>query len=372
MIDVKELRQRMLSLDPVMLVMTLALMLMGIFFVYSAGYEHDDLPIHGLYKQQIKWTIIGLTVYLAVAFIDYELIGNWGAWIYTGSLLLLVAVLLVGTEIGGAQRWLNVGIKIQPAEFAKVGLLIFLAVYLSGPGRSLEDFPYVLAALIICAVPFFLIARQPDLGTAIVLLPITFGIMYVGKIPYRYLFLLLILGVLSLPLGWQFLEPYQQARILNFMNPETNSLAGNWSRQQSMMAVGSGGIMGKGFLQGTQGILGFLPLTVAPTDFIYSVIAEETGFLGTVVIFSLYILLFAAIVRAAIHARDRLGRFIAVGVLVMLFTHVTVNVAMTIGLLPITGLPLPLLSYGGSFTLSTMIALGLVQSVHIRRIRRSL
>ena len=112
-----------------------------------------------------------------MAFIDYELIGNWGAWIYTGSLLLLVAVLLVGTEIGGAQRWLNVGIKIQPAEFAKVGLLIFLAVYLSGPGRSLEDFPYVLAALIICAVPFFLIARQPDLGTAIVLLPITFGIM---------------------------------------------------------------------------------------------------------------------------------------------------------------------------------------------------
>jgi rod shape determining protein RodA len=372
MIAIKDIGRQILRMDMVMLLMTIVLMVMGVFFVYSAGYQHNDLPIHGLYKRQIVWVLVGLCLYLTTAFIDYERIGDFAPWIYIGSILLVVAVLIFGTEISGAKRWLNLGIKIQPSEFAKIGLLVFLASYLSGPGRSLEDFPYVLASLIICAVPFLLIAKQPDLGTALVLIAITFGVLFVARIPYRYLFLLVALGLLMLPLLWQFLHAYQQDRILIFLDPGRDPLGGGWSRLQSMMAVGSGGVTGKGYLQGTQGILGFLPLTVAPTDFIYSVIAEETGFLGTVVVFSLYIFLFAAIVRAAIHARDRLGRLIAVGVLVMLFTHVTVNIAMTIGLLPITGLPLPLLSYGGSFTFSTMIALGLVQSVYIRRVRPSL
>ena len=368
----KEIRARFMCMDPIMLAMTLALVVTGIFFVYSAGYEHSSRDVHLLYQKQIQWTLLGLVVYFGVAFFDYERIGDLSGWIYIGSVLLVVAVLIFGTEINGAKRWLNLGIKVQPAEFAKVGLLIFLAAYLSGPGRSLEDFPYVIASLMIGALPCLLIAKQPDLGTALVCLPITFGILYVAKIPHRYLFLMLILGLLCTPLVWKVLHEYQRNRIMIFLDPSIDPLGGGWSRLQSMMAVGSGGLTGKGYLEGTQGLLGFLPLTVAPTDFIFSVIAEETGFMGTLVIFALYFLLFATIVRAAIQARDRFGRLIAVGVLVMLFTHVTVNVAMTIGMLPITGLPLPLLSYGGSFTLSTMVALGLVQSVYIRRIRRSL
>jgi rod shape determining protein RodA len=370
MISQSDFLGRVKRMDFGMLVCVLALCVIGIFFIYSAGYQHMDRPVHLLYKRQILWVFLGMGLYVFVATLDYEVLTNKAHWFYLGALVLGIVVLLWGREVNGAKRWLNVGIKVQPAEFMKAGLMIYLAAFLSQPGRSLDDLPYVLASLILCGLPFVLIALQPDLGTAFVLLPMTLGVMYVAKMPYRFLILIAVVGLLLLPVGWLGMKDYQKERLTSFLHPEDAPTTLNWNRNQSEIAVGSGGLTGKGFLKGTQNILGFLPSTVAPTDFIYSVIAEETGFMGTAVILSLYCYLFFAIARAALRARDRVGRYLAVGALVLLFTHVLVNIAMTVGLMPITGLPLPLLSYGGSFTLSTLLVLGLVQSIYIRRIRQ--
>ena len=370
MISHAEVFARVKRMDFGMLICVLARGIIGVVFIYSAGYQHMDRPGHLLYKQQIRWVLLGLVIYLASAIVDYEVLGRKAHWVYLGAVVLGVMVLLFGAEINNAKRWLDLGIRVQPAEFMKAGLLLYLAAFLSQPGRSLQDLPYVVASLFLCGIPFILIVLQPDLGTAMVLLPMTLGVMYVARLPYRSLILIVVIGLLMLPLGWMGMKEYQRERLTSFLHPEDSPTNMNWNKNQSEIAVGSGGLTGKGYLKGTQNILGFLPATVAPTDFIYSVIAEETGFLGTIVILSLYGYLFFAITRTAIRARDRLGRYFSAGALVLLFTHVLVNIAMPVGLIPITGLPLPLLSYGGSFTLSTLLVLGLVQSVYIRRIRQ--
>jgi rod shape determining protein RodA len=196
---------------------------------------------------------------------------------------------------------------------------------------------------------------------------ILLSILFVSGLPWRVLMVLVLLGLMTLPLAWTVARPYQKERILVFLEPDRDPLNAGWNMKQSRMAVGAGGLTGKGFGKVTQNMLGFLPSTVAPTDFIFSVIAEETGYLGSLGILGLYCLLFGCLARTAIRAADFFGRLIAVGILAMLFVHVTINVAMTVGLMPIVGLPLPLVSYGGSFVLSMLLALGLVQSVYIRR-----
>jgi rod shape determining protein RodA len=199
------------------------------------------------------------------------------------------------------------------------------------------------------------------------LVPTAFLMMFAAGVPIRYLAVLVFLGILLMPLGWFVIDDYQKDRILVFLDPGRDPLGAGWNKIQSEIAVGSGGFAGKGYLKGTQNVLGFLPRTVAPTDFIYSVIAEEMGFVGSLGLLVLYSLLLWAGTRAALESRDKMGRMLAVGVTSLLFCHVFVNLAMTIGLLPITGLPLPLISYGGSFMISTMIGLGIVQSVYVRR-----
>ena len=202
------------------------------------------------------------------------------------------------------------------------------------------------------------------------MIPISLAMMFVAGIPMRSLAILTLLGLMMLPVGWFALGDYQKERIMVFFDPARDPHGAGWNKTQSEIAVGSGGMAGKGVLKGTQNILGFLPRTVAPTDFIFSVVAEELGFMGSALTLCLFGALFSAGIRTSIRAPDRFGALLAVGVVAMLFSHVFVNIAMTIGLMPITGLPLPLISYGGSFMLSTMIAIGIVQSVYIRRLRR--
>jgi rod shape determining protein RodA len=202
------------------------------------------------------------------------------------------------------------------------------------------------------------------------LVPVTLALLYVGGVPLRYLFILGGIGLLLSPLGWFVLDGYQKERILVFFDASRDPLGAGWNKIQSEIAVGSGGWSGKGLLMGTQNILGFLPRTVAPTDFIFSVIAEESGFIGVALVLGLYAVLIICGIRAALSARDTLGRMLAAGVVTSLFCHMFVNVAMTVGLAPITGLPLPLISYGGSFMVCTMTGLGLVQSVYVRRLER--
>ncbi|HMO49601.1 MAG TPA: rod shape-determining protein RodA [Kiritimatiellia bacterium] len=350
---------------------TFGLTLIGILFIYSASYRNDDEWMTALTRRQVLWALVGGFCFMVAILTDYRKLAANAWWIYGICLVLLGLVLVIGVKIYGAYRWLNLfGIQVQPSEFAKLGTLLLLARYLSLPSRDMSEFKTFYVTLLIMAAPFILVLRQPDLGTALMLLPVTLALLFVGGVPLRYLAILAGIGLLLTPLGWFALDGYQKERILVFFDPGRDPLGAGWNKIQSEIAVGSGGLTGKGFLMGTQNILGFLPRTVAPTDFIFSVIAEERGFVGAAVVLGLYAVMLISGIRAGIRARDKLGRLLAAGVTTMLFCHLFVNIAMTVGLAPITGLPLPLISYGGSFMVCTMAGLGLVQSVYVRRLER--
>jgi rod shape determining protein RodA len=303
-------------------------------------------------------------------------------------------VLIFGRTIYGAKRWLMlVGeIGVQPSELAKVGTIMLLAGRLSEPGRALNRPLELLQILALVAIPAGLIMLQPDLGTAMVFLPTAMVLMFVAGVPFRYVGGLagigavlvgFVLAALFLPamLGageatqqriasFSGLSDYQRVRIEVFFYPEKDPLGAGWNKRQSEIAVGSGGLKGKGYLRGTQNILGFLPRSVAPTDFIFSVVSEEKGFVGSVSVLVLFAMLIGCCVWAGLLTLDPLGRLLCTGIASLIFFHVFINVAMTIGLMPITGLPLPLLSYGGTFMIVMMSALGIIQSVYIRSDRR--
>jgi rod shape determining protein RodA len=349
----------------------LALAGIGILFIYSASYRNDDQFMTALTRRQVLWVFVGLGCFVTAILTDYRHLAANAWWIYIVCLVLLILVLLIGVKVYGAYRWLNLfGIRVQPSEFAKLGTLLILARYLSLPSRSMADAKTFFVVMLLTAIPFILVLRQPDLGTALMLIPVALALLYVGGVPLKFLAILIGLGLLSSPLGWLVLDDYQKDRILVFFDPGSDPLGAGWNKIQSEIAVGSGGWRGKGYLMGTQNILGFLPRTVAPTDFIFSVIAEESGFVGSILVLGLYAVILSCGIRAALRARDKLGRLLAAGVTTMVFCHLFVNIAMTVGLAPITGLPLPLISYGGSFMVCTMTALGLVQSVYVRRIER--
>ena len=290
--------------------------------------------------------------------------------------MLLALVLVIGTKVYGAYRWLNIfGIPVQPSEFAKVAMVLVLARVLGGGALHPRSFGTVAVTLLLMAIPFVLILIEPDLGTAMVLVPTALFMLFAAGGALRYLISMGLMGLGGIafglsPLARFVLTEYQQERIQTFLDPSRDPLGSGWNAMQSAIAVGSGGLSGKGFLNGTQNVLGFLPRTVSPTDFIFPVIAEETGFIGA----SLLLLAFAALLtcylRTAWTAKDPAGSLLATGIASLLFCHVLVNIGMTIGLLPITGLPLPLVSSGGSFMVSTLAGFGLVQSVHVRRMRR--
>lgn len=377
------------NINKVMFAGICALLLTGVFFIYSACYVSEDQPVRVLYLKQILWIAVGLVIYFGIAMNDYRAWGKSAWWIYAGSILLLIAVLLFGVEKYGSRRWLVVlGVNVQPAEFVKLAAVIVMARIMTRPEFDHNSFKSILKMLAVVVVPFLLILKQPDLGTALSLLPTCLAMMFGGGVRLRslsYLFLAgllaacTMLGVLFLPekmgmseglqksvMSATGLSDYHRRRILVFLNAESDPLGSGWNKMQSKIAVGSGGVNGKGFLKGTQNILGFLPKSVAPTDFIYSVIAEERGFLGSITVIGLFVLIITCGTLISLETRDEFGRLICVGVMALMFFHAFVNMAMTVGLLPITGLPLPLLSYGGSFTVVTLAGLGFVQSVHIR------
>ncbi len=367
------------------------LIILGIMFIYSACYIDGDQAAEGgiKHRKQMLWAMVGLVAYLTAALYDYRWLGRISWVFYAACLVLLVSVLIGGETIGGARRWLKLpgGVLLQPSELAKLAVIIVLSRELSRLGSGLRRLRLVFLMLLVTAIPMALILVQ-DLGTTIVFVPIVFAILFVGGARIRVLLLLggavcilvmLVLGALFLPakLGVDeegqarvtkatFLKDYQRQRIEAFFDPEKYAREAGYSYIQTRIAVGSGGVFGKGFTKGTQNILGFLPRSVAPTDFLFSVIAEETGFVGSVVL----LLLFGTVISCGMHvaalAREKMGRLLCVGVVAMFFSHAFINVAMIVGLLPITGLPLPLLSYGGSFMVCTMGALGLIQSVYIR------
>ena len=355
------------------------LLVAGLTFIYSASWRGEDTGIVGAwFSKQIWWAAIGAVVALALAATDYKFWLRYGWWLYAASLALLALVFVpgIGKKVYGAYRWLVVfGVPVQPSEFAKVTTVLVLARALASPVIQRRSFGTVLLALGLMALPFGLILEEPDLGTAMVLVPTTVCMLFAAGCALRYLVGLALLGfggiALGLsPLAKHVLDDYQHERILTFLDPSRDPLGSGWNALQSAIAVGSGGFWGKGFLNGTQNVLGFLPRTVSPTDFIFPVIAEEKGFIGASLLLLAFAVLLTCYIRTAGTAKDPAGSLLATGIAGLLFCHVFVNVGMTIGLLPITGLPLPFVSSGGSFMVSTLAGFGLVQSVHVRRMRR--
>ncbi|MDD4932553.1 MAG: FtsW/RodA/SpoVE family cell cycle protein [Methylacidiphilaceae bacterium] len=359
-----------------LLVVAMALSAFGIVVVYSATYSSESQDFRNAAFSQSVWLLTGTAVFFVLSFIDFRHWVKWGWLFFLVSLPALFVVLLVGQTVNGAKSWLRIGpISIEPADLTKVGFVLFGAWWL---GRT-KSRGIVLAAPLVAAmaVPTILILKQPALGSAGVFLPLCFAILFVGGLRMRYVLLgvLGLLGVLAYAywgvgrMGWDIpgLKPYQMNRIRTFFDPTLDPLGAGWTINQSLIAIGSGGMSGKGYLKGTQNMLGFLPKNISYTDFIFSVVGEEWGFLGGAAIIAGECLLLLLCLRIALAAREDAGRAVAVGMATILFTHVFVNVGMTIKVVPITGIPLPFISYGGTFLISCMAGLGLVESVWIHR-----
>lgn len=374
------------------------LMVIGAAFIASATLAKGGADTASWYRQehvkQIVWYLVGGGLAVLVCLVEYRRLARWSMVVYWLSMASLVAVLSpwIGTTHGwGARRWIDLGaFQFQPSEFAKLAFILMLASYLSRPEGELRNRGLFFRSLGLALLPFVLILKEPDLGSALVFLPVGLVMMFVAGVPPRFLLqfvggvglvvVLLLVDILFAPPDWQLkLEPYQRRRLLVYfgvssVSPQATETErqralkeyrdASYNVEQALISVGSGGLTGKGWRQGTQNALGYLPRAVAHNDFIFSVIAEESGFVGSVTVVALYTVILFSGIKIAGQARDRLGRLLAVGVVSLLFCHVFINIGMNIRLMPVTGIPLPLLSYGGTSVLCSLIAAGLLQNVY--------
>ncbi len=349
------------SFDWALLGATAALIGLSLLMLHSATAYEDREP----FRKQLVWSAVAVVVLLLVLWPSYLVWGSLSIPIYAGCLLLLTLVLFIGPEIRGAHSWLRYGgVSFQPAEVAKVGTLLLLAAFLARQ----QDFRLSLRTAsimaLIVALPVGLILLQPDLGSAMVFVPLLGVLMFLAGLRWRVVLMMAAVALLSVPLLWPQLKPYQQERVLTFFRPERDPQGAGWQVLQSRIAVGSGGLAGKGIGSGSQAQLQFLP--DRHTDFIFSVLAEETGFAGATTALFLYGVVLYACVQTARAARDRLGLFLSMGVAALLGSQIVINIGVILGLMPTAGIPLPLMSYGGSSLVSTVAALGLVLNVRMR------
>lgn len=356
-------RRLIKNFDFGLLVLCLILGGIGIISIYSTTHITMETD---LFLRQAIWLGIGVAIMLFLTFFNYRLLWEWAWIIYTLSIILLIGVLIFGRQVLGAQRWFNLGpFSFQPSEFAKLAFIILLARYLAPEGieRKLTRFTDLFIPIILLGVPFILVIKQPDLGTALVFIFIFFGMLYFAGAKIKHLTMLLVAGLGISPLGWFLLKNYQKARVMVFLNPSRDPLSSGYHIIQSKITIGSGKFFGKGFLCGTQTQLRFLPKQ--HTDFIFSVIGEEFGFIGVCILIFLYFLLIYRGMKAA-STRDMFGRLLVAGIICGITFQIFVNIGMGVGLAPVTGLPLPLLSYGGSSLISTLIGIGIILNVRMR------
>jgi len=320
-----------------------------------------------VYWTQVYALGLGLIGMAVAASIDYRSLADKSHWLYLAIVVLLVAVLFFGAVRGGSRRWLELGFfNLQPSEFAKATLALMLAKMLGEERRSALTNNDLFIAAALTAVPFLIIARQPDLGTAVTLLPILFVVAYAAGMPMKYIYAGLVVAVLAAPVAYKFgLQDYQRERISTFLDPAQDPKGAGYQQIQARITVGSGGVTGKGFMEGTQGQLRFLP--VAHNDFIFSVLAEEQGLVGVLAALGLYLFVILRALDAARLAKDRLGAYLVLGVLSSFTFQVLYNITMSAGLAPVKGLTLPLMSYGGSSMIATLVGFGLILNVRMRR-----
>jgi rod shape determining protein RodA len=341
----------------------LILCCIGVAMIYSTtGLTNPRLATTQLYAM-----VIGMAAFMVCLTIDYRALTDKSHFIYLALLGLLIYVLLFGTVAGGARRWISLRVfNLQPSEFAKVGVALVLAKFFGENRRGTPTTGDLLIGGILAAVPLVMIAREPDLGTAVTIVPIFLGIAYVAGMRMRLLGILLAVAIVAAPIAWKFaLKDYQKGRIETFMDPSQDPKGAGYQQIQAQITVGSGGLLGKGFQKGTQGQLRFLP--VAHNDFIFSVLAEEQGFVGVLSVLSLYLLVIWRSLEAARLAKDRLGVYLVMGLLSSFTFQVIYNITMSAGLAPVKGLTLPLMSYGGSSMIATLASFGLIQNVRMRR-----
>ena len=352
--------------DKTLLAMVFLIFIIGIITIYSAT-QAKELPFgESYFLRQVNWMVIGLSLLIIVLKVSYQKFIDLAYFIYGINILLLISVLAIGHIRLGAQRWFSIGtFAFQPSEFIKISLILALSSYVGNKKGTMADFKNLLVPCLLLFLPFALVILQPDLGTAILLVPIFFSILLVSGASLRYIIIMIALGIAILPFFWHFLLEYQRQRLLVFVNPNVDPLGAGYTIIQSKIAIGSGGLFGKGWTLGTQNQLNFLP--ERHTDFIFSVIGEEWGFLGAMTLVLLYFLMVKRAFDIAALTSDVYGKSIATGVAVMLGLQIIINVGMAIGLMPVVGIPLPLVSYGGSSLISTLIAIGLLLNVGMRR-----
>ncbi len=359
-------RRIILHFDWTVFVLAIGLAAIGLVSVISASYGGHRL-INPLVVRQVVWIGVGIVALLLVSLFDYRALQSYAYPFYVLVIGLLIAVMIAGHATGGSRRWINLGFfHLEPSEVAKLAVVLVMVRYLrEEPPKGGWGLRQLIVPALLLGVPVALVLKQPDLGTGLILVLITATLIYVSGLNARTMAILGIAAVLIAPLSWHYLKPYQRQRLVSFINPQADPLGSGYHIIQSEIAIGSGGPQGKGFLKGTQARLNFLP--EQSTDFIFAVFAEEFGLFGSITLLVLYGALIARGAWIARHSRDRFGALLAVGITAIIFWQVAINIGMATGMLPVVGITLPLVSYGGSSLIAMMIAMGLLISINTRR-----
>ena len=347
--------------------LTILLGFLGIVTLYSVVSAGAQTPERLLYIKQLIWFCTGLVIMVLSFLLNYKILDRWAHTIYSVCTLLLIAVLFFGEYVSGSKRWLIMGpLSVQPSELIKIAVIIILAHYYSRHaytrGFTLRE---LIKPAVLVLIPFLLIVKQPDLGTAFLVFLIAGSMTMFVKIEKRAFISILGFFTVIITLFWFFLKKYQKLRILTFLNPDRDPLGAGYHIIQSKIAIGSGMLTGKGYLGGTQNALSFLP--EQHTDFIFSVFAEEWGFVGSLILILIFLILIIWALNIAYGCRDPFGTILSVGISAMIFWQVVVNIGMVMGLMPVVGIPLPFISYGGSSIVTMMISIGLLINVSMRR-----
>jgi rod shape determining protein RodA len=346
--------------------LAVAIAAVGVVEIYSITANSPVLA--GQYKRQIYWILLGCVVALVVSRMDYHVVLEQVPWLYGLSVAALVLLLVRGHSVAGVRRWLSLGgvLTFQVSELVKLVIILLVAAIFAEHRGKYVTWKDLIKLGILVGIPTILVALEPDLGTALTFFPIAAAGVLLAGVRMRQVTTLCLLGALLLPVGWHFARPYQRDRLISFVHPSQDTRGSSYQSTQSKIAIGSGGLWGKGVGNGTQSQLGFIPVSHA--DFIFAAFSEEQGFAGTLIVLMLYLALLLRLLDSAQMAGDRAGTLVLVGFTALLFFQVAVNVGMMIGLFPVTGIPLPLMSQGGSSVISTFLGLGLAMSVRMRRL----
>lgn len=355
------------NIDKTLLFIVFMIVCMSLITIGSATHiNRDGLALYDFIEKQASFFVINVILLFFLLRFDYRGLQRWEWPLYIVNLVLLLAVMLVGTSALGAQRWIEIGpITIQPSEFSKIIMIVCTASMLTRRINKLETYRSLIPIALYVGIPFLLVLKQPDLGTSLVFLALASGMVFLSNVNLKIIFRLICIAIPALPCMWFFLKEYQKDRILVFFNPDIDPFGAGYHVIQSKIAVGSGLFWGKGLFNGSQSQLDFLPEN--HTDFIFSVVGEELGFIGCMFLLFLYMALLYRTVRIAREAKDPFGMLLAIGIASMWLFQILVNIGMTCGIMPVTGIPLPFMSYGVSALTTNMLSVAILLNIYARR-----